>query len=313
MSADQDGFTLDSFTAGDGYRWQLRRYAPAAAPRGRVVCLHGIQSHAGWYGASCSHLARAGFTVAFLDRRGSGVNGQARGDTPSWRRLVADVAEFLTAERARDAAALPTFLLAISWGGKPALAFALAPGLCRGSGLHWQSTAPATQTDLIDGLVLVTPGLCPRVRPRLGQRLRIVASRLVAPSRLFPIPLDDPELFTATPRWQQFIRDDPLSLRQATARFLVESARLDGYLRWVGGRVQQPVLLLLAGQDRIIDNAKTRAFVTHCTATPPEVIEYQEAHHTLEFEPEPEHYFSDLVCWLSRHATALSAQFRSID
>src|SRR5262249_13754042 len=159
----------------------------------------------------------------------------------------------------------------ISWGGKPALAFALACG----------------QTTLIDGLVLVTPGLCPRVRPSLSQRLRIVASRLVAPARLFPIPLDDPELFTATPRWQQFIRDDPLSLHQATARFLVESARLDGYLRWVPGRVQQPVLLLLAGQDRIIDNARTRAFVAHCTEAP-EVIEYPGAHHTLEFEPDPE-------------------------
>src|SRR5262245_10450912 len=218
MSVNQDGYTRDSFTAGDGYRWQLRRYAPAGTPRARVVCLHGIQSHAGWYGASCAYLAQAGFAVAFLDRRGSGANQQGRGDTPRWRRLVEDVAEFLTAERLRDGATpLPTFLLGISWGGKTATALA-----CR-------------RPELLDGLVLVTPGLCPRVRPPLRQRLRIALARVAAPTRAFPIPLDDPELFTATPRWQGFIRDDPLSLRKATARLLVESARLDAWLRWAPG------------------------------------------------------------------------------
>src|SRR5262249_5385822 len=148
---------------------------------------------------------------------------------PSWRRLIADIEEFLTAERLPDGALpLPTFLLGISWGGKTATA------LC------------ARRPELVDGLVLVTPGLCPRVRPPFRQRLRIAPARLRAPGRLSPCPLDAPDLFTATPRWQQFIRDDPLSLRLATSRFLVESARLDAYLRWVPRRVQAPVLLLLA-------------------------------------------------------------------
>jgi alpha-beta hydrolase superfamily lysophospholipase len=290
MSLAQD-YTPDHFTAADGYRWHLRRYAPAGPARGRVVCLHGIQSHAGWYGASCAHLARQGFAVTFLDRRGSGANQQARGDAPSWRQLVEDIAEFLTAERLRDGAPLPMFLLAISWAGKTATALA------------------ARRPELLDGLVLVTPGLCPRVRPPLGQRLRIALARLVAPTRLFPIPLDDPELFTATPRWQQFIRDDPLALRRATARLLVESARLDAYLRWVPRRVKAPLLLLLAGQDRIIDNARTRAYVGRF-ASEREVIEYPQAHHTLEFEPDPGPYFADLAGWLGRRTSAEPAASR---
>ena len=32
------------------------------------------------------------------------------------------------------------------------------------------------------------------------------------------------------------------------------------------------------------------------------VIEYPEAHHTLEFEPDPTRYFADLVGWLARQA-----------
>src|SRR5262249_18499220 len=141
------------------------------------------------------------------------------------------------------ASSLPVFLLAISWGGKLAVAL--------------QRRHPG----LIDGIALLCPGLFARVGPSLRQRLGIAWSRLVAPRRLFPIPLNDPELFTATPRWQQFIRDDPHSLRQATARFLVESVRLDGYLRFVPWHVRVPVLLLLAERDRVIDNERTRRYV----------------------------------------------------
>src|SRR4051812_39594292 len=111
-----DAFTLETHTAGDGYRWHYRRYPASVPERGRVVCLHGIQSHAGWYDATCHRLAAAGYTVAFLDRRGSGMNEQARGDALSFRRLLDDIGEFLRAQPA--VAGQPVFLLAISWGGK---------------------------------------------------------------------------------------------------------------------------------------------------------------------------------------------------
>ena len=67
-------------TAGDDYRWHYRFYPPTGQPRpARIVYLHGIQSHGGWYEGSCAHLAAAGFPVYFLDRRGSGLNEQDRG------------------------------------------------------------------------------------------------------------------------------------------------------------------------------------------------------------------------------------------
>ena len=54
---------------------------------GRVIFLHGIQSHGGWYPRSCSKVAAAGYEVFFLERRGCGLNSEARGDAPSFRRL----------------------------------------------------------------------------------------------------------------------------------------------------------------------------------------------------------------------------------
>src|SRR5207247_2300063 len=130
----------------------------------------------------------------------------------------------------------------ISWGGK------LATALSR------------RHPGLVDGLALLCPGFFAKVRLSLWQRVGIAAARLVRPGKLFPIPLNDPELFTDSPRWQEFIRNDPLALRRATARLLVESVRLDGYLRWIRGYVRLPVLLMLAEHDRIIDNERTRQY-----------------------------------------------------
>jgi alpha-beta hydrolase superfamily lysophospholipase len=273
-------WSSEAFTAGDGYRWRYRLYPAAGAARADVVCLHGIQSHAGWYEHSCTRLAAAGFEVSFLDRRGSGVNEQARGDAPSFRRLLDDLAEFLRDRRGRNGGRR-IVVLAVSWGGKLAAAL------------------PRRHPGLFDALALLCPGFCPRVGPTWRQRLAILGARLVAPARRFPIPLSDPELFTATPRWLEFLRRDPLALHQATARFLVESVRLDAYLRRVRRQVAMPTLLMLAGRDRILDNTRTRAFVERF-AGPKEVIEYPEAHHTLEFEPDPDRFLGDLLGWLGR-------------
>ena len=278
-------FELRTYTVGDGYRCHYRDYAAVGEPRAHVVFVHGIQSHAGWYEYSCRRLAESGFAVSFLDRRGSGQNAEARGDAPSFRRLLDDIAEFLRPLRERQPP-LPIFLAGISWGGKLVVAL--------------QRRHPG----LADGLALLCPGLCPRVGHNFGERLRILGARLTTPRRLFPVPLSDPQLFTATPRWQEFIRDDPLSVRQATARFFVESVRLDLYLNFVVSRVRMPVLLLLAEHDQIIDNARTRAFVERFPSTDKEVHEYAGAHHTLEFEADPEPFIAELLGWLRRQLEA---------
>lgn len=267
---------IESWTASDGYVWKYRRYDPVGTPRGEIVSLHGIQSHGGWYEASSSYLAEQGWGVSFLDRRGSGLNEQARGDCPSFRRLLDDIAEYIRTLRR------PVILQGISWGGKLAVAFQKRhPGLC-------------------DGIILVAPGLRPKIRVRLVSRLAIAWRKCIHPTKLFPIPLNDPELFTSNPVRQQFIRDDPLALRKATARFLFESGRLDVYLRLARRHVRVPVLLLLAGQDRIIDNDKTRRFVKRMRRATPTVIEYPGAHHTLEFEAAGLPHLSDLTAWLNR-------------
>jgi alpha-beta hydrolase superfamily lysophospholipase len=87
---------------------------------------------------------------------------------------------------------------------------------------------------------------------------------------------------------------------------LFESARLDVYLRFAAGHVTAPVLVLLAEHDRIIDNTATRRAIARFRTTDKAVVEYANAHHTLEFEPGGPPFLGDLTGWLSRKQFARS-------
>ena len=270
------------FRASDGYGFYTHRYRPTGPAVSRVMVLHGIRSHAGWYEASCQKLADGGYDVHCLDRRGSGWNTARRGDCPSVRRLIDDVAEFIF-ELRRTRAGLPLFLIGLSWGGKLAVALA------------------ARYPTIFSGIALLCPGLKPAVQPPWSTRLRIALASRLRPTKLFPIPLNEPELFTASPEWQQFIDVDRFGLRQATARFLFNSFRFDRFLRGEFRKVTCPVLLMLAGQDRILDNAATRKLLAKFTRSRRiAVVDYPQAQHTLEFEPTVHPWLEDLVAAFRR-------------
>jgi alpha-beta hydrolase superfamily lysophospholipase len=77
---------------------------------------------------------------------------------------------------------------------------------------------------------------------------------------------------------------------------------IDRMVGRAAARIRQPTLLMLAGQDSIVDNARTLVYFRKLGSLNREVIEYPEGHHTLEFEPDPSRYALDLVAWLDRHA-----------
>lgn len=285
--------SIRNFTASDGYKIHFRHWQ-SAAPRGIVIALHGIQSHSGWYEASSRAMADAGFDVYFADRRGSGWNGFQRGHAAHGMRLVNDVRALAALARdehrrnSNDGSSLPIVLLGISWGGKTAAATV--------------SLFPSE----FQGLALLYPGLEPRLRLNAWQRFRLqLARRFEIVKTDIPIPLRTPELFTDTPKWRQFIAEDPLALHAVSSSFLNAGKDLDDFVASHASEIQCPVLLMLAGRDKIIDNPKTRARVASFMTNDFTSICYPEACHTLEFEPDRAAIFSDLTEWLRTRPTAV--------
>ncbi|MFW6169223.1 MAG: alpha/beta fold hydrolase [Planctomycetota bacterium] len=245
-------------------------------PLAEVLFLHGIVSHGGWYLASCQFLATHQFRVHVLDRRGSGLNERQRGHVDRWETWLEDVENYFDT----FTGSAPRLLLGVSWGG------ILATALARRNGTT------------ISGLGLLCPGLFPRQAANVFQR---VAPRMACGLGLrkprVAIPLRDPALFTNSTQGQAYVGKDPLALREITLSFAVENQKLVRYATQNPEDIHVPSLLMLAGKDAIVDNAKTRNFFKRISHPKRTIIEYPEASHTLEFEPDPTRYFQDLTRW----------------
>ena len=240
------------------------------------MCLHGIQSHGGWYEAGAEYYARRGYSTMLLDRRGSGLNRVNPGHAENLGVLVEDI-DAAIGQEAREG--VPVILMGISWGGKLAALYALE------------------REGKLSGLVLSAPGIASKLTIGGLEKVKVTASAVFCPRRMFAVPIPDGSYFTGDADRQKFIDEDPLCTRRVTARFLGVSQRITGKLRGAGGRITTPTLLILAGRDRIVDNARLRRFYDSlgCRKT---LHVFEDAHHTLEFEPEAEKYF-ELVCsWM---------------
>ncbi len=263
--------------ADDGLELFYRSFAPEGDARGVLVYLHGIQSHGGWYVETAAELARRGYAMYLPDRRGSGHSLAPRGDFERPAQLVADLRRFVQLAR-REHPGAPVVLVGGCWGARPALAYALE---------HPYELA---------GVALVGPALKARVDLTPNEKLAVFSGRLLDPTRPIRIPLE-PEMFTTNPPYLQFIRNDPLSLHEVTARFYFEQFFWDRRLL-ATEELQLPLLLLQAGQDPIVDGESVRLWFERLRAPAKRYVRYPEFGHILDFEPERERYWADLAGWL---------------
>ena len=268
------------FTAGDGvrlhyFRWRSRQSPPSTV----VVFLHGIASHAGWFGETAADLNQHGVEVYGPDRRGSGRSGGPHGHLDRYERALDDVEQVVRLVAAEHPGT-PVFLAASSWAAKLAVVYV--------------ARRPAS----LSGLLLLGPGLTADVKLSAARQLQVAVGHLVRPMAYLPIPLT-PELYTANPPYLDFIRADPLRRLEATTQFFWETARLDRQRRRAGAGLTLPLLLLQGEADKMIDVPKTRRWFARLGVEDKTYRAYAGAGHTLDFEPDRAQYLADLLGWLS--------------
>lgn len=242
-----------------------------------VVYLHGIQSHPGWFGGSAWHMASCGHEVWQVTRRGSGLNVADRGHANSARQLIEDV-EAVCLVASDHHGGSPVHLVGVSWGGKLAACYA----------------ADVKRVSELASLTLIAPGIVPKVGVGPVVKIAIGISLLCCPRHSFAIPLNDVRLFTENERMQEYLRSDHCRLRRATARFLLASEVLGRQLAGQTAQIDVPTTLILADQDRIIDNARTEKLVRTIFAGRITVVTLAGSH-TLEFETDPSPLY-DCLC-----------------
>ncbi|MBL9155766.1 MAG: alpha/beta fold hydrolase [Verrucomicrobiales bacterium] len=275
LAAEASEPTSKWVVAEDGERLHVLRFA-AARPTAVLVMAHGLQSHAEWFRGSGDYLSDRGIEVLAYDRRGSGRSGGARGDLTSAEVFFTDLDAVLT-EAGRSGR--PVHLLANCFSTRFVLPYVQRhPGQLRSLIL----TSPATD-------------MRPEADYSALGRTGVLAGALAPVPLKLPTPLRD-ELFISSGPWLEWIGRDHLSLREVTPRFLLAAGSMDKQMRAALGKIQTPMLVLLATDDAMVDNERIKERFRRQPG--PVRIETLHSEHMLEFGASAGTYRRLLLEWV---------------
>ncbi len=249
------------------------------APRGSVVCVHGLGEHGGRYGRLAEVVARLDLATYAIDLRGHGRSRGRRGHVSDFSIFVRDLDRLRRHAISGNSGERTLFLVGHSLGGLVA-------------GRYGETCSPGD----LRGIVLVAPYLdiamdVPGWKRKLGR----VADRLV-PSLTMDNGLDLEDLFRDEDARRAYA-DDPLVHRRISARLWGEMQRASKRLFDERSRLHVPVLFQLAGVERVVSNGASRRLAA-LLSTPARVLEYAGAFHALYHDPCAPASFEDLVRWL---------------
>jgi alpha-beta hydrolase superfamily lysophospholipase len=263
-------------TAADGTALFVTDYLlPAGRARGSVMIMHGLGEHSGRY----RHVARffndCGLSVRCYDHRGHGRSGGARGDVHAGDPIVQDAGIVFDDFATRFP--LPPYLFGHSMGGLFAARFALS-GASPLRGLILSSPALAVH---LNGLQRAMLGLMERMAPALA-----------LPNGLSPRFLSHDAKVVAA------YRNDPLVHGKISARLMRSMLSAIAYCQSNAQALKVPALLLVAGDDRLVDAEGSRRFHAALPARMARMHLYDGFYHELFNEVDAERPLSDLRSWL---------------
>jgi alpha-beta hydrolase superfamily lysophospholipase len=261
---------------------------PGVRRRGSALIVHGLGEHCGRYAHVAEILNGIGVHVRAYDHRGFGQSGGPRAVIPSRNALVDD-AKLVFDALARDAwvagDTAPPFLIGHSMGGAIA-ARGVTGGWIKPRGLVLSS--PALETGMPRHLRWLV-AVASRITPNLAQPHGLPLHRVSHDREVYEAIKRDPHCHdSATPRLVAFILD-------AGAR-----ARRDARLLAV------PTLLLVAGDDRLVDPQGAREFADNAPAGMCTTHWYGPLYHEIfnELESDRGRVLDDLRAWIEKQIEA---------
>ena len=266
--------------AADGTSLHVSDYLlPAGSARGGIVIVHGLGEHSGRYRQLAQRLNQAGWSVRCYDQRGHGRSQGARGDVPNGTPLLLDAQIIIDDFASRTG--LRPFLLGHSMGGLCAAHFALS------------ARAP------LRGLILSSPALAIRLSPlqrKLLKLMRAIAPRLGLPNGLQARYLShDPAVVAA-------YKADPLVHNKISARLLSAMLASIAYCEEHAGALPVPALLLVAGDDHLVDAEGSKRFFSRAPRERVQMTVYDTLYHEIFNETGSDRPVADLCAWLDAQA-----------
>jgi alpha-beta hydrolase superfamily lysophospholipase len=259
-------------------------YRTIAAPeeRFRVVVSHGLGEHSGRYGHVAGCLVPMGASLWIPDHRGHGQSTGKRGHVNDFSDYVNDLKRVVDLAARDNPGNLPILMLGHSMGGLIAILFA---------GRYSAS---------IDGLMLSSPLLgLPSPPSRL---MRTVAGILSAiwPTFSMDNNLDPTAISHDRHEVDRYMQDQRVHSR-ISARWCICCMAAMTSAAQSPGTVRVPVLMQVAGADRLVSAASALDYFETLTVADKSLCHYENLFHEIYNErlPDREKVLADLKHWIA--------------
>jgi alpha-beta hydrolase superfamily lysophospholipase len=282
MNHHQEGH----FSAPDGTRLWFERDVPDGA-RAHIVLVHGYGDHVGRYRTFRDAMLAERFAVHAYDVRGHGKSDGARGAVRAFSEYTAELEAFVRSTHA-IAGGLPLFIVAHSHGALITLRWLAGSG------------AEASRALGLKGLVLTSPYLGLAFTPPAWKTAPAKLLSGLIPSLPVPTGLSSADL-SRDPAWQRATDEDPLYGRKGTPRWFTEHTRAQQEVLAAGAGLRIPVLLMLAGEDRIASAAVSRRWFDTLTTPDRRLREWPSMRHEIFNELGKEDVYAETSLWISEH------------
>jgi lysophospholipase len=251
-------------------------------PRAAIVLVHGFSDHSGRYDSVGEELGARGLSTFAFDLRGHGRSAGRRGHVPHFEVYPQELDRFRAMVQKLVEPECPMVLLAHSMGGLIALRYL-------------QETEHPFRA-----AILISPWLGTRMPiPSWKVGLAGVLSRFVP---AFPVPAGiRAEDLCHDGRVVASYRDDPLVHDTMTPRLFMEARRAMALTYENRERLREPLLFLLAGDDRIVDTRQSMR-LADAVRGDVRVRIFEGRFHELLFEPDNKEVLDEVCEWVARHA-----------
>lgn len=213
----------------------------ATSPRASLLVVHGLAEHGGRYEDFGRRMAGFGVSTYALDLRGHGQSDGRRGHADRFELLLQDVERFRRQVQGCLPNQMPSFILGHSMGGLIASRY-----------IEEYETS-------FRGAIITSPWLATAMAV---PRWKTMAASML--NKILPaLPIDaavDEQYLSHDPIVVTRYKDDPLVHGKITPRLYAEASMAMGLVMSRSERIRIPVLMLLAGDDRIVDTKRSEMF-----------------------------------------------------
>ena len=244
-----------------------------------LVAFHPLGAHSDRIKIIAENLTEKGYAIYAFDLRGHWRNiVNIPGHIESMDHLQKDIVLFLDVVK-KIAGDKKVFLLGISFGGLIALMYAIS---------HPQT----------DGVIVLSPEL--DLITEMSTVKKLVKKLSRDPSALIPYEIDQ-KILTRDLKILREYNTDKRRLKEITIKTYTDREQSMKWVRSNAKNLTCPVLIMQAGDDKIVDKKAVEKFYNSVKAEDKTYKDFDGLLHEIWTEKQRAHVFQELFIWLEKH------------